>query len=73
MIASLLRCRLAQAGLHLSIARMMEKLADIREVVLLYPHPPGTEKPFMRALLSDLDPEQQRLLETLHLDRYRTP
>jgi hypothetical protein len=52
---------------------MMEKLADIREVVLLYPHPPGTEKPFMRAMLSDLDPEQQHLLATLQLDRYRTP
>jgi len=72
MIASLLRRRLAHAGLHLSVARMMEKLADIREVVLLYPHPPQTEKPFVCTTLSELDAEQQRLLETLQLDRYRS-
>lgn len=72
MILSLLRRKLDKAGLPLSIARMMEKLADIREVTLLFPAPSGTKEPFTRTVLSDLDATQRTLLQALDLDRYRS-
>jgi len=36
MITSLLRRQLAQAGISVSLARMLERLADTREVSLIY-------------------------------------
>ncbi|MDI7267862.1 MAG: transposase, partial [Myxococcota bacterium] len=71
-IASLLRRKLAQAGLPLSVTRMMEKLADIREVALLYPAPSPAQKQFARTALSERDKIQDRMIEVLGLDRYRT-
>lgn len=67
-LLSLLRRKLAQHGIHLSIARMVEKLADVREVTLLYPPAPGAKKPVARVMLSDLDSTQRALLDTLGLD-----
>jgi hypothetical protein len=50
---------------------MMGLLADIREVTLLYPAPPGSKKPFARTVLSDMDPTQRKIVDVLGLERYR--
>jgi len=71
MLLNLLRRQLAQAGLPLSVVKMMDLLADIREVTLLYPAPPGSKTPFARTVLSDLDPTQRNIVDVLGLERYR--
>lgn len=71
MMLSLLRRQLAQAGIPLSVVKMMDLLADIREVTLLYPPPPGSKKPFARTVLSDMDPTQRKIVAVLGLERYR--
>jgi transposase len=71
MMLNLLRRQLAQAGIPLSVVKMMDLLTDIREVTLLYPAPPGSQKPFARTVLSDLDPTQRKIVDVLGLQRYR--
>jgi hypothetical protein len=63
MMLNLLRRQLAQAGIPLSVLTMMDRLADIREITLLYPAPPGSKKPFARTVLSDLDPTQRHIVD----------
>lgn len=72
MMLNLLRRKLAQAGIPLSVVKMMDTLADIHEVTLLYPPPPGSQEPFVRTALSDRDSTQQRIFDLLGLERYRT-
>ncbi len=36
----------------MSIARMIEKLSEIREAAILYPPPSGSAKPIVRTTLS---------------------
>lgn len=72
MMLNLLRRKLAQAGIPLSVVKMMDTLADIHEVTLLYPPPPGSQEPFARTVLSDRDSTQQRIFDLLGLERYRT-
>jgi transposase len=69
MITSLLCRKLAQAGITMSIARMIERLKDINEVVNLYPTPKGAE-PRMQIDLSQRDAEQASMLKALDLARY---
>ena len=69
MITSLLCRKLAHAGIRMSIARTMERLSDINEVVNLYPTPKGVE-PRMQIDLSQRDVEQDAMLKALDLARY---
>jgi transposase len=69
MITSLLCRKLAHAGIRMSIARAMERLSDINEVVNLYPTPKGAE-PRMQIDLSQRDAEQNAMLKALDLARY---
>jgi transposase len=71
MMLNLLRRQLAQAGLPLTVVKMMDLLTDIREVTLLYPPPPGSKRPFARTVLSDLDPTQRNIVDILGLERSR--
>lgn len=71
MMLNLLRRQLAQAGIPLSVVKLMDLLADIREVTLLYPAPSGSKKPFARTVLSDMDPTQRKIVDVLGLERYR--
>jgi transposase len=73
LMLNLLRRKLAQAGIPLSIAKMMDSLTDIHEVTLLYPGASGSQKPFVRTVLADMDPTQRQLVKTLGLERYRSP
>jgi transposase len=72
MILNLLRRQLAQSGLGLSIVEMMNQLADIKEVTLLYPAPQRSQDPLVRTQLSNMSKRQQQMVATLGLDRYCT-
>jgi transposase len=65
-ILSLMRRKLAQAGIRMSISRMVEQLADIQEIALLYP---GRKKTTVQArtMLSDIDKQQHRMLAALKI------
>ena len=69
-ILSLLRRKLGQEGIHLSIPAMMEKLADIREVAVVYQSPEKRSKTLVRRKLSKHDQEQRTMLDALQLRRY---
>ncbi len=69
MILSLLRRKLAQAGIKMSIARMVERLAEIRETITIYPSPEGAPAR-VGVKLSHCDAEQASLMETLGLSKY---
>lgn len=71
MIVSLLRRKLDQAGIHLSVARMMKLLIDIREVAVIFPSAPKKTQPFVRTMLSSLDDEQGTLVDALGLNQLR--
>jgi transposase len=70
MITSLLRRQLAQAGISVSLARMLERLADLREVSLIY-HDPEAKSPRAQTILSDVDEEQNKILTALDLTQFR--
>ena len=72
-IVNLLRRKLNQAGIQLSVASLVEKLADVREVAVVYPGPAHAQRAFTRTTLSELDPLQRRLIAALGLERYQTP
>ncbi len=69
MILSLLRRKLAHAGVQVSAARMVEQLVAIREVAVVFPAKGA--QPTVRTVLSQLDPEQRALYEALDLARFR--
>jgi transposase len=71
MILSLLRRKLAQANISISLARMVERLADIREVAVLFHHA-NAKSPRARTILSDIDAGQRKLLDALGLARSRS-
>jgi transposase len=70
MITSLLRRQLAQAGISVSLARMLERLAEVREVSLIY-HDAEAKSPRAQTILSDMDEEQNKMLAALDLTQFR--
>ena len=71
MILTLLRRKLEQAGVALSIASMIERLSGIQEVSVLFPTAKGV-LPRASTVLSDLDAEQDALFQHLDLARFRS-
>jgi transposase len=71
MILSLLRRKFAQSKLSVSLARMVERLSNVREVAVLYSDI-DSALPRARTVLSDLDAEQKEMLKLLDLARFRT-
>ena len=69
MILSLLRRRLALAGIQMSIAHLVERLADIRETVTIYSGP-EVAPARVRVKLSKCDDEQTTILKILDLSKY---
>jgi hypothetical protein len=65
MLCSLLRRRLAGRGIHLSIDAMLEALASVREVHVLFSS--GRGRPRVRRTHSRLAPLAERLFEELGL------
>ena len=69
LLSALLRRTLAQHGLELSIVKILQTLAGIKEVALLYRAAPRTTKPVIS--YSQLTPLQERLFHALRLDRFQ--
>jgi len=75
-LAALLERKLAGAGIRLSIDRALASLSNIKEMLVLYPNKdPKTGKvrggrPRVERVLSKRNKTQQRLYDTLRLDRF---
>jgi transposase len=69
MVMSLLRRKLQQAGISMSIKRIAERLEEINEVVNVYPTPKGSPLR-IHATLSQCDAEQEAMLAALQLSGY---
>lgn len=72
LLCNLLRRKLHQAGLPLSVGALLDELGGIREVTNLYQAPPESRKPVVTRTLSVLSATQRQLYELLRLDRYRS-
>jgi transposase len=71
MLCSLLRRQLHAKGIHRSIPDLLDELAKIREVAVVYP-PKGKRKaPTIQTTLSKMSPDQRLLYEALDLHRYQ--
>lgn len=70
LLASLLQRELARKGESLSINRMLEELAGIRETLVVYPRRQGQRKFPTATCLTHMNPMQQRLFSLLDLQRY---
>jgi len=70
-LTSLLQRALHQKGQNLSLARMLELLGGIQEVLLIYPRAVGEKNPRTATCLSALDEEQRQLFDLLNLSRYQ--
>jgi transposase len=70
MLCSLLRRELHRKGIDRSIPELLDILADIREVGVIYP-PQGKKKaPTIQTVLSKMSQEQRSLYEALNLHLY---
>ena len=72
-LTSLLQRTLHQRGLDLSLARMMELLGEIQELLLLYPLEPGQKQPRTATCMTEMDMEHERIFQALDLGRYQRP
>ncbi len=70
LLTSLLQRQLAQKGEKMSINRMLEELAGIRETLLVYPRRQGQRQCPTTTCLTRMSPLQQRLFSTLGLQHY---
>jgi transposase len=70
MILNLMRRKLAQSGVVLSIVEMMNQLTEINEVTLLYPAPQRSKQPIVQTQLSKMNDQQNKLASVLGLDRF---
>lgn len=70
-LSCLLHRKASNAGFELSLERLLEELADIREVVNLYPPSESSKKGRLRAqyVLSELSPQQEKLAQLFDLHK----
>lgn len=66
-LCALLRRRLREKGISVSIHRMIETLKGIRETALLYRSRSERGRPKVQYQIEDLQPDQQRLFDALEL------
>lgn len=70
-LTSLLQRTLHQRGIDLSMARMLELLGEMEELLLLYPKRSEETKPHLAACLTQLGAEQQEIFDKLDLGRFQ--
>jgi transposase len=70
MLCSLLRRELHRKGIDRSIPDLLDELAIIHEVGIVYPPQVGQELPTIQTTLSQMTEEQRSLYEALNLERY---
>jgi transposase len=71
LLCNLLRKKLAAGGLSLSVHRLLDELAGIREIENLYDAAPGARRPVVTMTMSRMGETQRKLYDLLHLERYR--
>jgi len=71
LLCNLLRRKLSQAGVSLSVERMLDELAAIREVTNIYDAAPDARRPVVTHTLSRMTDLQRKLYEIFGLQRYR--
>jgi transposase len=69
LLRGLMWRRVQQAGLHLSMNRLLSELGDVREVVNVYPHKRGQKTERKQAVLSRTSDLQQQLLRILEIEK----
>lgn len=69
-VAHLMRREAERAGLHLSVRALLDQLAGIGETLLIYPAAGAVGRPKARRMLTETTPDQDRLAQIFHLDRY---
>ena len=70
-LTSLLQRALHEKGHDLSMARMLELLGGMQELLLIYPKAVGEKKPRTACCLSTMETEERQLFEQLKLSRYQ--
>jgi len=70
-LTSLLQRTLHQKGHDLSMARMLELLRGIQEILLIYPKAVGEKKPRTAVCLSTMEEPERQLFDQLNLSRYQ--
>jgi transposase len=70
MILNLLRRKLAQSGIVLSIMEILNQLTETNEVILLYPAPQRSKKPVVQTQIPKMNVRQNKLASELGLDRF---
>lgn len=73
MLCSLLRRELHRRGFDCSIPRILEQLAGIREVGVIYPPQSDTAAPILKMTCSAMSEQQRAMYDALELGRYRAP
>src|SRR5208282_2291654 len=68
MTARLMVREAAHADMHMSVRELLATLAQIQETVLLYQGDRG--RPRARRMLTEMEPDQQRLYDLFGLDTY---
>jgi transposase len=71
LLRSVMWRRVRQAGVDISLQRLLSELDGIREVINLYPKKRKSEQQPQRTVLTRMSPTQQRLVEILGLERAR--
>jgi transposase len=69
LLRSVMWRRVRQAGLKISLRRMLAELGGIREVINLYPKRGKSKRQPEQTVLTRLSPKQKRLVEILGLER----
>ncbi len=72
LLRSLLLRRVHQAGVRLSMNRLLDELDDIREVVNVYPRKRRQKAESTQTVLTKTSDLQQKLLSILHLDKQKS-
>ena len=70
-LCSLLNRELHEHGIHLSINRMLDMLADIKQVITVYPKKGESKKDRQAFSLTKLNPDTKHIMQALKLDQYR--
>jgi transposase len=71
LLRSVMWRRVRQAGVDISLKRLLTELDGIREVINLYPKKRRSQPPPQRTVLTQMSPTQQRLVEILGLEHER--
>ncbi len=71
LLRSLILRRVTQAGVKISVNRLLSELRTIREVINIFPPKRGQKQPRQQTTLSKTSPIQEQLISTLQLRRHK--